>query len=662
MTNRPGVPILKGVALDYEQQLLSAARNAPAAVVLVLEGLKLEDSANSRISHVSTSKSAGRVVAAATGLMIFTILMSRILGFVRESLLMYYFGQGALTDVYKQSFRIPDLLFFLIAGGALSSAFIPVFTKYLTEGNEEDAWKTFSVVGTLIAIVATGFVVLSEIYSLPLARLVSPGMIPAQVEQVAYLTRIILPAQIFFFLGGLMMGTLYSRNKFLAPAFGPFIYTIGIIAGGLITAHIHKAQLHYLHSDAVRTAMEVFKNTHSTKEQIAEVLPTVKRALKIGTPVVSGYSWGALIGAFIGNFCVQIIAMRRLGKTKFKPSLDVAHVGAKKVFALMLPVILGLSLPQVDVIICGILASYFAVGSITAVDNANRLMQVPYGVLGTAFAIALLPTLSALAAQSNWSDFRVQVSQGIRRVVFMALPASMMMIVLAIPCVRLVFQHGKLVTAHDTMITATTLILFCSGIFAWCMQAIIARAFYAMLDTLTVVVTGTIMTIIFVGMGIAFIRGVHEPQRIWWSPAALALMVSVSAELHAFILLWLLRGRIGGINGRAMLGAIAKMFLSCAVMMAVTIPIWYKIEHLHRFAALIASGHEVRVILATALEIAFVGSIGLAIYALMSKLFKLEELDSAVSMVRGRFGHKKAGISLVESESLATESDISGAP
>jgi putative peptidoglycan lipid II flippase len=588
-------------------------------------------------------KSTGRVIAAATGLMIFAIALSRILGFVRESLLMAFFGQGALTDVYKQSFIIPDTLYFLIAGGALSSAFIPVFTKYFTENNEEDAWKTFSIVCSVAFLVTVAFVVIGEIWAVPLSRLVSPGFIPEQVHQMAKLTRIVLPAQIFFFMGGLMMGSLYSRHKFIWPALGPLIYTVGIIAGGLISAHFHRDALRILHSPEIVSAMRAWVPAQASQNaaEIARLTPTMEYALRIGTPAVSGYSWGALVGAFVGNFLVQVIAMRQIGM-RFRPSLDVAHAGARKVFALMLPVILGLSLPQVDVQINKYFASMLNSGSVTALDNANRLMQVPYGVLGTSFAIALFPTLSALAAQRLWGDYRLQISQGIRRVTFMSLPTSVLLMVLSVPAVRLVFQHGRLVTGSDVNVTALTLILFAIGVPMWCLQAIIARGFYALQDTLTVVITGTIMTVIFVGLSVGFVHVLHNPRAIWWAPAGLALITSIAAGLHSIVLIWILRNRIGGIDGRRVLSAVGKMAVSCLAMAAVTVPLYLALDFHSPIGTMLRSGTagEMKRILATGFELGFVGGIGLLVYAVTARALKLEELDHAMSMFLRKFRRK----------------------
>ncbi len=583
------------------------------------------------------------MVAAATGLLIVTIALSRVLGFVRESLLMAYFGQGALTDVYKQSFIIPDTLYFLIAGGALSSAFIPVFTKYIAHGKDEEAWKTFSVVGTLAFVVTGTFVVLGEIFAVPLSRIASPGFIDEQVLQMARLTRIVLPAQMFFFMGGLMMGCLYSKNKFLAPAFGPLIYTLGIISGGLISAYTHPEALKFVHSPEIVHAMRVWSDPQSTVAMKEAVQPLVEETLRVATPAVSGYSWGALIGAFLGNFCLQLFAVRKIGMN-YRPSLQITHEGARKVFVLMLPVLLGLSLPQVDVQLNKYFATLLNAGSVTALDNANRLMQVPYGILGTSFAIALFPTLSALAAKRLWGDYRRQISNGVRRVVFVALPASVLLMVLSVPAVRFVFQHGKLVTGQDVNVTALTLVLFSAGIFGWCMQAVVARAFYALHDTVTVVVTGTIMTALFIAMSVGFVKALHEPKLVWWAPAGLALITSFSAVTHAVVLLAILRKRIGGIHGRQMARTFGKMFVSGAAMALVTYPIYYLIEFRSPLTAIMRNaqaGGLIRVA-ATGVEILVVSVIGIAVYAFVARLLKMEELEHASRMFTSKFSRRAA--------------------
>ncbi|MDQ2986599.1 MAG: MATE family efflux transporter, partial [Armatimonadota bacterium] len=238
-------------------------------------------------------------VAQAGGLMTGLILLSRILGQVRDTIISYKFGQDAITDAYRAAFSVPDLLFFLIAGGALSSAFIPVFTKYWSTDEPEEAWKVFSVVATLMGIIVVGFVIIAEIFAGPLLDLVAPGLEGETRNMAVHMSRIVLPSQIGFFLGGLMFGTMNARRHFLTPGLSPNIYNIGIILGALLIAPM------------------------------------------LSVPIF-GLAWGALAGALVGSLALPILLMRRFG-VSFKPSLDTSHPGVKQVFKLMLPVVFGLS-------------------------------------------------------------------------------------------------------------------------------------------------------------------------------------------------------------------------------------------------------------------------------------------------------------------------------
>jgi len=589
------------------------------------------------------AQSTGKVVAKATGLMIVTILLSRLLGFLRESLLLYYFGRSGLTDIYKLSFSIPDALYFLIAGGALSSAFIPVFTKYLTEGKDEDAWKVFSVVGCTVLASTTVFIVVGWIFAHPFSWLIAPGLRdrPAALTQLVYLTRIVLPAQIFFFFGGLLMGALYSKNRYFVPAIGPLIYNIAIIAGGILTVHFHAKELHQLADPLVRNALKVYGDGNSTPAQIAAVSKAVDipHMLQIGTRAVSGYSWGALVGAFIGPFCIQLYSMRSIGM-RFKPSFQVSHPGVKQVFLLMLPVILGLSLPQVDFWINRFFANILAVGAVTAIDNANRLMQLPYGVFGQAFGTAIFPTLSALAAKKLWPDYRSQFSQGVRGVVFLTLPASVILMVLSIPVIRFVFEHGRLVTYEDTRITAFTLVLYCAGVFAWSAQAIVARAFYALHDTISVAVTGTIMTVILIFMNIGFVHSVWAKSPL--SPGGLALTTTIAVCMHNAVLMWILRRKIGGIDGRQIVVSIGKMFVASGIMAGIVYVAYRALEHTARFSNIVHSHREGMKLAATGGELIMLGALGLVVYVIASHILKISELQYAVSMFKGRLKRSKS--------------------
>ncbi|GIV21451.1 MAG: putative lipid II flippase MurJ [Armatimonadota bacterium] len=512
-------------------------------------------------------------VARAAAVMMAAIFVSRVLGQLRDTAIAAWFGQNAYTDVYRAAFSIPDLLFFLIAGGALSSSFVPVFTEYLTRGQEEEAWKVFSVVATFMTLVVTGFVLVGEIFARQLVPLVAPGFQPWQLDMTAALTRIVLPAQICFFLGGLMMATLYVRGHFLVPALGPIIYNLGIIAGGwLLGGHLG----------------------------------------------VAGLSWGALIGAVVGNLLLQMAFLRRVG-VRYRFSLHLRHPGVVKVGKLVLPVILGLSLPQVFVLINRVFASLLPPGAVSALDNANKQMQAPLGIFAQAISIAVFPTLSAQAARGDMEAFRRTLVQGVRALWFLTVPISVWMMILSTDIVSILLQYKKF-TPDDTRITAEALVFYCIGLFAFSSQAILNRAFYAVQDTVTPVVIGTLTTLVFVPLN-------------WWliGPLAhkgLALAGSIAAILHVLWMLYALRRKVQIPVGQLWL-PFARLVLASLLSGAVG----YAARTL-----LVTTLHEAGLHpkLVSLLAIALVFSAGGGAYLLIARLFRAEEMDIALRALHKR--------------------------
>ncbi|HEV2471356.1 MAG TPA: murein biosynthesis integral membrane protein MurJ, partial [Chthonomonadales bacterium] len=427
------------------------------------------------------------------------------------------------TDVYNGSFTIPDLIFFLIAGGAFSSAFIPVFSEYIEKQREEDAWRIFSVVATIMGVVVALFICLGEIYAHRLVLLTNPGFreIPGKVEATVRLTRILLPAQICFFLGGLMMGTLQVKHRFLPVALGPVIYNLGIILGALFLAP------------------------------------------RLG---VAGLCWGAVAGAVIGNFALQWIMVKRCGGRYIRGCLRSYwnHPGVKQVGKLMLPVILGLALPQVSTIIGKMFASQLGNGPQSALMNANKLMQVPLGVFATATAQAIFPTMAAQAARLEIGALRSTINYGLRSILFLTIPSSVMLFVLALPVVQLLLQTGKF-SAEDARMAAAALRFFSVGLFAWSGHSIITRGFYALKDSRTPVIVGTLVTAIFIPLNALVLRVMGtSPNHHEAATAGLALVTSIAAAIHMTTMLILLRLRLKGIHAARLFISVTKILLAAA--------------------------------------------------------------------------------------------------
>lgn len=460
-----------------------------------------------------SSRSRGGLVARAGLIMMASLFLSRVLGITRDAVIAGMFGADQNTDAYRLAFQVPDLLFFLIAGGALSSAFIPVFSEYLHTGREDDAWKVFSVVATAMSVLVTLFIVAAFVFAEPLARLVAPGKPDELMPLIAQMSRIVLPAQLAFFIGGLLFGTLYARQVFAVPGLGPNVYNLGIIVGAVALSGLF-------------------------------------------TPGVVGMSWGALLGAVIGNLVLPLLAMKRMG-SRFTPSLELSHPGVLKVFKLMLPVVLGLSLPGVYGLITLGFGSFYEAGVVTSLDFANKLMQAPLGIFGQALAIAVFPTLSQHFAQGEMGLFRSQLATTLRTVIFITVPVSALMGVFAPEIVTVLFQHGKFGPAM-TASTAAMLGMFSIGIFAWCLHPVLMRAFFSVQNSITPVIVGTLTTGLFIALALAFRQSSLEHL-------GLPLASSISAIVLAGMLLFGVRGRIGGIDLRGIGWTLAKTAFAALV-------------------------------------------------------------------------------------------------
>lgn len=556
----------------------------------------------------SSPSGAGNVGRAAV-IMVVTVLLSRVLGMVRDMVITHQFGQTDQTDAYNAAFKIPDMLMYLVAGGAISSTFIPVFSEYLHNDDEEGAWKTFSIVFTAVLIVATLLVVGAEIFAEPLVRFMNPGYSDAKIALAVPLTQIVLPAQICFMAGSLIMATLNSRNKFLVPALGPSVYNVGIIAGALL-------------ADPAGTGM--FGGM---------------RALM----------WGALGGALVGNLLMQAVAAAGQGM-RYRPSFEFRHEGAVKVWHMMVPILLGISLPNVDQIVGSYFASMLGTGGQSALGLATRLMLIPIGVFAQAMSIAILPTMARHAAAGLKQEYKATTSKGLRTILFLTIPASVLLFVLAMPIVQLLYQHGKFVE-QNAELTADALRFYSIGIFAWSCQAILTRGFYALQDTKTPVITGSIMTVVFVLMNLAVVIATGNLQRVWLhipftsigahfvlgdGPAhpimgveGVALSTTLAATMYMMVLFVILRKRLRGIQDRLVTIATVRILLATTAMVLVALAARNAFE----FAAPMFGNH---VSLAALIELVVCTVFGSAAFFAVAKFYRMDELASVTGMIQSK--------------------------
>lgn len=500
--------------------------------------------------------------------MVASLFLSRVLGLVRVMVMAGIFGSNKFTDAYRLAFLVPDLLFYLIAGGALSSAFIPVFSEYLHTGREKEAWHIFSVVTTFMSILVVCFIAFAWVYAIPLTELVAYGKLhrhPELIPLIAQMSRIVLPAQFAFFIGGLMFGTLYARQVFSVPGLGPNVYNLGIIAGAIFLSNLF-------------------------------------------VPGIVGMSWGALVGAITGNLVIPFFAMRKLG-ADFRPSLDLRHPGVKKVFKLMLPVVLGLSLPAVYGSITQWFAAFYGDGVNTWMDYGNTLMQAPLGIFGQSLALAVFPALTQFYAQKQMGLYRLQLANTMRTVLYITVPISVIMFAMASPIVSAIYQHGAF-GADDAKGVAHILQLFSFGISAWCLQPVLMRGYYAIHSSVQPIVIGTMTTVLFIVLAVTLKQ----------TPLAfnsLPLSCSISAIVLAIALTLALRAKIGGLGVRSILKTLGQSMAASVLVLAICLlAVYSPLEH---------AGHHHKMWMV--FFVLIVTSVALWAYYFVTKAMKMPEAD-----------------------------------
>jgi putative peptidoglycan lipid II flippase len=384
-----------------------------------------------------------------TGIVMAVMLLSRVFGFMREWTVAHQLGSSAVTDTYYAAFTLPDLLSYLVAGGTLGMFFVPVFTKYVAEKREEEGWHVYSTIITCMSLILMVLIVFGEIFAPPIVRLLAPGFDAVQKARVVFLTRLMLPSQLFLFLASMMGSVQNVKSKFLIPTLGYVIYNLGIILGGWLLAP------------------------------------------RIG---VAGFAIGVLVGAFCGFFALQLFGLRSVG-ARFTPNLDVNHPGFRLFVKLSIPMMLALSFDITDEWIIRWFGSYLTPASITWLTYARTLMRLPQVLVGGAVGIASFPLLAHLHSKGETESLNRTLNATLKGLILFLVPLSALAVVLSKPVVYLAFSHTRL-RADDFQATSSALALFSIGIFARSAQSLVARGFYAVHDTIIPAVLGTSVTIL----------------------------------------------------------------------------------------------------------------------------------------------------------------------
>lgn len=523
--------------------------------------------------------STGTKVAKAAGIIMVAMVLSRILGYVRDMVIYAYFGQNNLTDAYNAAFSIPDFLYYLLVGGALSSAFIPVFSGYLAKDQEKEGWRVASTIFNLVIILMVGGITLGMIFTPTLVRLLVPGFSPENQALTVTMTRIMFLQTFFMALNGISMGILNSYQRFLAPALGSVFYNLGIILVGLLLFHYFGPELGII-----------------------------------------SFAIGVVAGAVL-NFAIQLPALRKVG-LRYLPVIDLKHPGVQKIGALIIPVLIGLSVTHFNLFVNQYLGSSLPQGMISALRAAQRIMQLPIGVFAIAIAVAVFPTLTAQAARQEREQFKKTMSLGIRTIIFITIPSAIGLIVLKVPIVRLLFQQGQF-TAEDTSATAYALLFYCFGLFAYAVLQLLNRVFYALQDTKTPVAVGIVTILVNIALNFLLIKPMGH--------GGLALAYSLAGIFNMLILLYIFRLKVGAIDGR-------RIFQSFALTLGISLLMGFaSFETANLLAAVVDTGTKTGQIFQVG------GSVtaGVAVFGLLAIVLKMEEAEQFKGIILRCFGRKK---------------------
>ncbi len=470
-------------------------------------------------------------LAAAAAIVAAGFLGSRLLGLLRSVAIADAFGTSPELSAYFVAFRLPDLVFQLLAGATLGSAFIPTFARLFTKESEEAAWRLASSVLNLVAIATVAFAVLGFLLAPVLVPLMAPGLgeETGQQEQLRSLavdlTRIMMISPALFAVSGMFMGILNARHHFLFPAIAPMVYNLSIIVGALAFDDVH--------------------------------------ALAVAVVVGAGL-----------HLAVQLPALKLVGMV-YRPIAEWRDAAVREVGRLMAPRVLGLAAFQFNLLITIFFASTVSDDAIAGINYAWLVVLTPLGLFGMAISTAVFPTMAEQAAGDH-SELRNTLERSLRLILFLTIPAAVGLMILSRPLVAFLFQHGALIlgdgafTDASTDITQAALLFYAIGLFAHAAIEILSRGFYALSDTRTPVAFAVVSLVANLVLS-AILVGPLEVR-------GLALAVSLATILEAGLLFGTLRSRLAGLDVRS-LGRSVGRTLVAAVLMAEVIGVYLIFLH-----------------------------------------------------------------------------------
>lgn len=523
------------------------------------------------------SEPSSSVISAA---LIITIagLASRILGLVRDRFLASTFGAGDTLDIYYAAFRIPDLIYNVLILGALSAAFIPVFTGLVSQKKDKQAWNVANGVMNLVIVSVIAFSLIFCFFAPYLMKIITPGFSEEKMANVVFFTRIMFLSPVFLGISGIFGGILTSFKRFLIYSFAPIFYNLGIIFGVVIF-------------------------------------------VKLWGSV--GLAWGVVFGAFL-HMLIQYPAARHLGFRhsfafrKYFFDKDIRHI-----LKLMIPRTMGIAVSQANLFVITIFASTLAAGSLSIFNFAQNLQSVPLGIFGVSFAIAAFPTLSALFATNDRKEFAETFARTFCQIMFFVIPLSIFILLLRAQLVRVTLGAGKF-DWEDTILTYECLKYFTLSLFAQSVVPLLTRSFYAIHNTKTPFYIAVFSEIINI-TAVLFLIGRYEIQ-------GLAMAFSLTSLVQMFLLFIALRSKFEDLGDKKIVKSIGQIAIA-AIFSGISVQI---------SKYFVAGFVNMDTFLGVFAQLIISGSIGVMIFLVLCHFLRLEEyLEFKKSLTKKIFKNKK---------------------
>ncbi len=466
------------------------------------------------MTEASTRRHIARNVLLVAG----CFALAAVAGLFRNAVIAATFGIGSALDAYYAAFKLPDLLFTIVAGGALATAFIPVFADYVAGGDRAGAWRLTSAVLNWVIVLITLLAAVAAFLAPVLVRtVIAPGFTLAEQAETASVMRIVLFSTVLFGMSAVLGSALNGLKHFLLPALAPVVYPLCIAAGALFLA------------------------------------PTMG---------VRGLAVGAVVGALL-HLLIKVPALIKYG-FHWSPLFRMGDGSVRRVAVLMGPRVLDLAMFHLTLLATTNLASRLGPGSVSALQWGWDAMQLPETIIGTAFGLVAFPTLAELAARGNQDGLRRTLGESLRTVLAFAVPAAAGLILLGRPLIALLYQRGSF-DAQATEAVYAALRMYALGLTAQCVLELAARAYFAQKDTITPLILATGSAVLNIALGIVLMRPMGY--------TGLALANSVAVTLEVLALLFILGRRMGGVEGTANGKALLRVLAATGVMSAAVLAV-----------------------------------------------------------------------------------------